>query len=161
MTQAGILQRCHWDEQDWATITVDSVLFGQPVTVCFMPAYNAGRVITAEMVAVLHDFLALTPAELPAIKQLLWDDCLRDFAKTDYGVDVEPGETDVQANQREFGIHHAEDAYAQCQVKQFSIPQPGPRTSYRLGTIDFEAEWAERDCRVLLQDGRLIPSLRS
>ncbi|WP_022823884.1 hypothetical protein [Hymenobacter norwichensis] len=57
----------------------------------FLPDFDSGRVITDRMVVALNDFLALTPAELPTIKQYLWEDCLRDFEKIDYGVAAEAG----------------------------------------------------------------------
>lgn len=47
MTQADILQSCQWDDMDFATLTVDSALLGQRVTVRFMPAFDSGRLIAA------------------------------------------------------------------------------------------------------------------
>ena len=75
MTHDELLRTCTWDQYDFANITVESALFGGPVQVRFLPEFDSGRVITERMVAVLNDFLALSPDELPTIKQLLWADC--------------------------------------------------------------------------------------
>jgi hypothetical protein len=156
MTKADILQHCQWDHLDFATLTVDSALFGGPVTVCFMPEFDSGRVITETMVAVLNDFLALPPAELPRVKQLLWEDCQEDFDNIDYGFTPAEGETYQEVNRREFGIHNAEDAYAKSRLEQLSIREEEPGQRHRYGAIDFDSEWAGHGCSIIMQDGRLI-----
>ncbi|GAB3838829.1 DUF6985 domain-containing protein [Hymenobacter jeollabukensis] len=156
MTQAEILKHCQWDDLDFATLAVDSALLGQSVTVRFMPAFDSGRVITEQMVAVLNDFLALTPAELPRVKQLLWDDCQSDFDNIDYGVQPGEGEIYQQVNRREFGIYNAEDAYAKSNLQHLSIPEEELGLRHRYGAIDFEPEWAGHGCSIIMQDGRLI-----
>lgn len=156
MTHADILHRCQWDHLDFATLTVDFALLGQPVTVCFMPEFDSGRVITDTMVAVLNDFLALTPADLPRVRQLLWEDCQEDFDNIDYGFTPGEGETYQEVNRREFGIHNAEDAYGKSRLQQLSIREEEPGLRHRYGSLDFDAEWAGHGCCVIMQDGRLI-----
>lgn len=155
MTHSELLAACTWDENDLATLTIQSALFGGPVEVRLLPDLEYGRRVSERMVAVLHDFLALTAA-LPAVKQLLWADCLANLESIDYGADVQPSETELAANQREFGLYAADDAYAQSNLRRLSIPDE-PALRHRYGTIDFEPQWeTEHGCSLILQDGRLI-----
>lgn len=155
MTRDELLSTCTWDEDNYATLTVESALFNGPVKVRFMPEYDSGRVITERMVAVLNDFLALSLADLPTVKQLLWADCLDSFGNISYGFRVAPGETELAANQREFGIYSADDAYAQSKLTQLSIPEE-PALCHRYGAIEFEPEWAGHGCSIIMKDGQLI-----
>ena len=155
MTHDELLCACTWDEDDFANLTVESALFGGLVAVRFLPNLRSGRVITERMVAVLNDFLALSPAELPTIKQLLWEDCLRDFENINYGFGPDTGEPELVVNQREFGIYSAEDAYAKSNFTRVSIPEE-PKLRHRYGAIEFEPEWAGHGCSVIMQDGQLI-----
>lgn len=138
-------------------------LLGRAVPVCFRPHYDAPpQRLTEQLVAVLNDFLALPPTELATVKHFLWADCLRCFEDIDYGVEARPGETELAANQREFGIYTADDAYAQSHFIRLAIPEPEPeeaRLRHRYGAIEFEPQWeAEHGCSIIRQDGRLIAS---
>ena len=155
MTRDELLRTCTWDQYDFANITVESALFGRPVQVQFMPEYDSGRVITERMVAVLNDFLALSPADLPTVKQLLWADCLDSFQDIDYGFQAAPGETELATNQREFGIYSAEDAYAQSNLTQLAIPEE-PALRHRYGAIEFDPGWAGHGCSIIIKDGQLL-----
>lgn len=157
MTRDELLRTCTWDQYDFANVTVESALFGGPVLVRFLPEFESGRVITERMAAVLNDFLALPPEELPAIKQLLWADCLDDFENISYGFGPDTGEPELVVNQREFGIYSAEDAYAQSNLTCLSIPE-APTARHRYGAIDFEPAWAGHGCSIILKDGQLIGS---
>ena len=155
MTREELLRTCTWDDYGFATLTVESALFGGPVKVRFLPEFDSGRVITGRMVAVLNDFLALSPAELPTVKQLLWADCLADFENINYGFGPDTGEPELVVNQREFGIYSAEDAFAQSNLTQVSIPEE-PTLRHRYGAIEFEPAWAGHGCSVIMKDGQLI-----
>jgi hypothetical protein len=155
MTRDELLRTCTWDDYDFANITVESALFGHPVKVRFLPDFDSGRVITERMVAVLNDFLALSPDELPTVKQLLWADCLDDFENINYGFGPDTGEPEMVVNQREFGIYSAEDAFAQSNLAQLSIPEE-PALRHRYGAIDFELSWAGHGCSIIMKDGQLI-----
>ena len=155
MTHDELLRTCTWDQYDFANITVESALFSGPVRVEFRPDFDSGRVITERMVAVLNDFLALSPDELPSIKQLLWADCQDDFENINYGFGPDTGEPEMVVNQREFGIYSAEDAYAQSNLTCVSIPEE-PRARHRYGSIDFEPAWASHGCSIIMKDGQLI-----
>ncbi len=155
MTHDELLRTCTWDQDDFANITVESALFGCPVQVRFLPEFDSGRVITERMVAVLNDFLALSPADLPTVKQLLWADCLDDFENISYGFGPDTGEPELVVNQREFGIYSAEDAFAQSNLTRVSIPEE-PTLRHRYGAIEFEPAWAGHGCSVIMKDGQLI-----
>lgn len=155
MTRDELLRICIWDQYDFANITVESALFGGPIQVRFLPEFDSGRVITERMAAVLNDFLAISPAELPTVKQLLWADCLDDFENINYGFGPDTGEPELVVNQREFGIYSAEDAYAQSNLTCLSIPEE-PTLRHRYGAIEFEPTWAGHGCSIIMKDGRLI-----
>jgi hypothetical protein len=155
MTRDELLRTCTWDKYNFANITVESALFNGPVKVRFIPDFDSGRVITERMAAVLNDFLALLPDELPAVKQLLWADCLDSFENINYGFEAAPGETELATNQREFGIYFADDAYAQSNLTQLSVPEV-PTLRHRYGAIEFEPEWAGHGCSIIMKDGQLI-----
>ena len=161
MTLEEVSRACTWDDYGFATLLVDLPLLGRPVPVQFRPHYDAPpQQLTELMVAVLNDFLALPPTELVAVKQLLWADCLDRFESIDYGAEVQPGETELAANQREFGIYNADDAYAQSHFTQLAIPEPEkPGLRHRYGAIEFAPPWeAEHGCSLIMQDGHLIAS---
>ncbi|MBO2011605.1 DUF6985 domain-containing protein [Hymenobacter negativus] len=155
MTRDELLRHCTWDDYDFANITVESALFGCPVQVRFLPELDSGRIITERMVAVLNDFLALSPDELPTVKQLLWADCLDDFENINYGFGPDTGEPELVVNQREFGIYSADDAYAQSNLTLVSIPEE-PTLRHRYGAIEFEPAWAGHGCSIIMKDGQLI-----
>jgi len=155
MSKEELLQACHWDEYNGAKLEVYSEMFGRNIEVRFMPDFDSGRMITDRMVAVMNDFLALTRADLATVKQYLWEDCLRDFEEIDYGVEVADGETHLEANQRDFGIRNAEEAYAKSSLTQLSIPEE-PKLRNRYGAIDFAPEWAGHGCSIIMKNGRLI-----
>jgi hypothetical protein len=157
MTHDELFRTCTWDQYDFANITVESALFGGSVGVQFRPEFESGRVITERMVAVLNNFLALSPAELPTIKQLLWDDCQDDFDNINYGFGPDTGEPEWVVNQREFGIYSAEDAYSQSNLTCVSIPEE-PTARHRYGSIDFEPTWTSHGCSIIMEDGQLISS---
>jgi hypothetical protein len=155
MTRDELLRTCTWDDYDFANITVESALFGGPVEVQFRPEFESGRVITERMVAVLNDFLVLSPSELPTVKQLLWADCLDDFENINYGFGPDTGEPELVVNQREFGIYSAEDAFAQSNLTCLAIPEEST-LRHRYGAIEFEPAWAGHGCSVIMKDGQLI-----
>lgn len=155
MIPAEVRQACTWNPDDQATLSVYSDLFGGSVEVWFLPDFDSGRLITDRMVVVLNDFLALTAADLPAVKQYLWADCLDSFDDIDYGVEPAAGETLRQANQRDFNIYSADDAYAQSHLVRLAIPEK-PTLRHRYGAIEFEPEWASHGYSIIMQDGRLI-----
>ncbi|MFE8595516.1 DUF6985 domain-containing protein [Archangium violaceum] len=157
MNKEEILQGCRWDDLGWARIEVYSEMFGRNIEVRLMPDIDSGPRLTDRMVAVLNDFLVLTREDLETVKQYLWEDCLRDFEDIDYGVAVAAGETLSQANQREFGIRNAEEAYARSSLKRLSIPEE-PTLRNRYGAIDFEPEWAGHGCSIIMKNGQLIAS---
>ncbi|MBO2012954.1 hypothetical protein [Hymenobacter negativus] len=75
---------------------MESTLFGYSVQVWFLPEFESGRAITERIVAVLNDFLALAPDELPTIKQLLWADCRDDSENINYGFGPDTDELELR-----------------------------------------------------------------
>jgi hypothetical protein len=156
MTKEEILSQCVWDEYNFATLNVFSRMFNGSVEVRFNPEYDSGRRIDEKMVAALNDFLNLTESDLETVKDYLWQDCQESFASISYGVDVLEGETEAQANHRDFGIHSREDAYAKSDFSRVSIRE-APEVKNNYAAIDFSPDWErEHGCSVIMKNGRLI-----
>lgn len=80
-------------------------------------------------------------------------ECFEDIS---YGVNAKEGETESEANHREFSIHNQKDAYAKSYFRQVSI-QEESEFMYRYATIDFGPEWEqEHGCSIIMQNGKLI-----
>jgi hypothetical protein len=157
MEKQEILKRCEWDEYDMATLTVFSEMFGRDVEVRLIPGQDTGRDVSATMVAVLNDFLALKKEDLETVKEYLWEDCKDAFANVSYGVDAREGETETEANFREFGIHDKEDAYNQSDFDCVAIDGDDDIFQNRYGMIRFYPVWEqEHGCGIVMQNGKLI-----
>jgi hypothetical protein len=156
VTKDEIQGRCVWDEYGLATLTVYSPMFAREVEVRLRPQFDGGRQIDDRMVAALNAFLNLGPSELETVMDLLWEDCRRAFEDISYGVDILPGESEAEANHREFGIRTREDAFANSRLRRILIPgDPGLENDY--AAITFEPEWdREHGCSVVVKNGRVI-----
>jgi hypothetical protein len=156
MTKDEILSRCLWDKHDSATLTVYSPMFAREVDICFYPHFDAGRQLNGRMVAALNHFLNLSGSDLETVMELLWVDCQRAFDAISYGVDILPGESETEANHRDFNIHTRDDAYAKSHFRRISIPgDPALKNDY--AAIEFEPEWdPEHGCSVVMKNGQLI-----
>lgn len=155
MTREEIIEICNWDDWNFATITVYSPLFGKEVEVRFMPDFDSGRTITDKMAASLNDFLALTEKELETVKQHLWEDCKQAFEEISYGVELLEGETETEANHRDFEIFNPEDAYRKSFFKRISIPEE-PKLTNHYAVIDFSPEWESHGCSIIVKNGVII-----
>ena len=108
-----------WNEDNITFLTVESVLFDRLMEVRLLLAHDNGRLVAKRLVAVLHDFLSLTAANRPTANQLLWADCLDSLATIDYGTEVQPGETELAANQRKLDRYRsARPIYALAESRQ-------------------------------------------
>jgi len=156
VTRDEVLARCTWDEYNFATLRVPSRLFGREVEVRFDTGDDPERRVTDAMIASLDHVLDLTEADLGTLKNLLWADCKDAFEATSYGVDVLPGETETEANHRDFGIRTPDDAYAQSRLVRVRIKHD-PELRHRYAALDFESPWdMEHGCSVVMKNGKLI-----
>ncbi|MDJ1471152.1 hypothetical protein [Xanthocytophaga flava] len=121
MNKEEILQQITWDSYGIGKITLLVPLFGQSLPFVFFAENADSPTITDKMVACVDDVLALRPAAIQRVKELLWEECLFAFQVADYGVDILEGETTLQAHLREFEVANAEDAYQKSEVEEIHI----------------------------------------
>jgi hypothetical protein len=148
--QIAVLTR--WDDYDTGHLTVPVPLFGKPLPFVLFPADAGTAGVTDQMAATIADVLALTPAQLPLIEAMLWDEVQFTFAITDYGVEEQPGETTLQANLRDFEVTGAADALARAFVKKIYI------------SVDFDSRFAiilvdtvtDNLINIIVKNGRII-----
>lgn len=154
MTKQQMLKQCAWDEYDIATLTVYSEMLETEVKVVLHS--ESSRNLTDKMVDTLNDFLKLEKDDLSIIKELLWQDCKECFDGISYGVSVKEGETETEANHREFGIYNQEDAYAKSYFDGVSIQEENEFKN-RYATIDSVPVWEqEHGCSIIMKNGQLI-----
>lgn len=152
MNALDVAERTQWDANDLGELTAHIALFGEELPVVLFPAEGAGPEVTAKMVATLNEVIALPPAALAQVKQMLWDEANFAFEVADYGVEAQEGETPRQAHLREFGVADAEDAYALCTVREIHVRD---EFASRFAEIKIDTV-AENRISVIVKDGRII-----
>ncbi|NOK33556.1 hypothetical protein HMI49_10130 [Corallococcus exercitus] len=91
------------------------------------------------------------------MKRLLYRHCLACCEDISYGVEPEPGETEAQANLREFGVASEDDALANATFKYASIDDGSDAfLEGRFVRLIFDVPWeGEHGCQFVLRDGKL------
>ncbi|MBB4010112.1 hypothetical protein [Allorhizobium taibaishanense] len=152
MDVAEIADMTEWDSNELGNLNLTVPLFAEDLPFLLFPEPGAGPVVTEKMTATINDVLALPPAELQRIKQMLWDEANFAFQVADYGVDPEGGETPLQAHLREFGITTPEDAYEKSTVREVHIFD---EFIGRFAEIKVDTG-AENRISIIVKNGRII-----
>lgn len=121
MNKSEITNQIEWDENDLGNLTLFVPLFGTEVPFVLFTQYGTKPELTDKMTATINDVLALEPGNISKVKELLWEECNFSFQVADYGVDLEAGETSLQAHLREFGISNPDDAYEKSRIQEVDI----------------------------------------
>ena len=163
MTLEEIVAAGTWECEGEGELQVPAHLFGlNTVKVQFLAfdltPDNPAAALTPAMVQGVNDFLALNEAHLPQIKALLHRHCLDCCGSISYGVELRPGETERDANLREFEIANVDDAFRKAQLSSVLIEddtEDGLQRRYV--SLRFNPPWQHgHGCRLLLQDGVLL-----
>jgi hypothetical protein len=92
------------------------------------------------------------------MKALLYRHCKECCENISYGFESNQGETEVEANLRQFGIGSAEDAFLQANLDHIVVD--GDDEVMRKNNyvkIVFYPPWeAEHGCELILQNGKLL-----
>ena len=152
MNAEQIAALTRWDDYDMGHLDLTVPIFGKPLPFVLFPADAGPAGVTDQMVATIADMLALTPAQLPVIETMLWDEVQFTFAITDYGVEEQPGETTLQANLRDFAVSSPADALARAFVQKIHI------------SVDFDSRFAtilvdtvtDNLINIIVKNGRII-----
>lgn len=160
MTRNEILQNSIWEQ---AKMNLCSPFFNQNVTVNLYAHFKSlrhieGDIISDKMVQAVNDFLSLNDDAKPLMKSLLYKHCLACCENTSYGFDTKEGETETQANLREFGVKNEADAFEKANLHHISIEDDEvEKRKNRYVKICFYPEWeSEHRCELILRNGELL-----
>ena len=157
MTRTDILLNSVWTE---GKMTVHSPFFNQEVRVDLVASlYNLKHtksIISERFVAAVNDFLTLSEAHKPRMESLLYKHCVACCEAASYGFEVLPGETETEANMREFGVSDKASAFNNVSLDHVRINE-ADLESHRFVRLVFYPEWEqEHGCELILRDGELL-----
>ncbi|TPN83490.1 DUF6985 domain-containing protein [Aquimarina algicola] len=160
MTREEILINSIWTD---AKMKVFSSFFNTEITVnLYAHPYSLqhveGPIISEKMVQTINDVLQLDASSLPLMKSLLYKHCLECCDATSYGFEVKDGETETEANLREFGIKNEDDAFANANLNYINIEDDEvEKRKNRYAKLVFYPEWEEEHgCELILKNGVLL-----
>ncbi|MEM6764053.1 MAG: hypothetical protein AAF655_03980 [Bacteroidota bacterium] len=157
MTREDILLNSIWTS---GKMMVYSDFFRQEVQLSLFTSdfnlKNTKHIISEKFVETLNDFLNLSENSKPLIKQLLYKHCVACCENISYGFDPLEGESEMQANLREFGINNEEDAFEKISLNHVVIEENKLRNN-RFVRLVFYPEWEnEHGCELILRNGELL-----
>ncbi|MEO0468917.1 MAG: hypothetical protein AAF206_04790 [Bacteroidota bacterium] len=157
MTREQILLNSIWIE---GKIKLFSPFFQQEVIVNLCPSEyrlkDTHEIISAKMVQQVNDFLNLSDDQKGLMQKLLWQHCQMCCEAISYGFDPRSGETETQANLREFGVQDEASAYEKANLDHVSITEDRLRTN-RFVVLRFYPPWEdEHGCELILKNGVLL-----
>ncbi len=156
MTKEEILEKTTWDYYiAMGTCPVYVPLFEKEIPFIFFQDSNLTPSITEKMFECVKDILALEKLELETIKEMLWEECYFAFSVTDYGCEPIAGETDLEANFREFGISNKEDAYSKSEIIEIQIAQEYDTYSGRYAEIKINSA-SDNLISIIVKNGKII-----
>ena len=141
-----------WDANGLGELDLFVPWLGDRIAFVLFPHPDAAPGVTGKMVGTLNDILQMPADSLQQVKALLWDEANFSFQVADYGVEMEEGETPLEAHLRAFEIADAEDAYARSTISAIHIGD------------EFEARFAELKVRtgaetyisIIIKNGAII-----
>lgn len=157
MTREDILLNSIWTS---GKMNVHSPFFQQEIRIdLYTSSYNLTHtktIISKKMVDTVNDFLLLSVEYKPLMQKLLYQHCLSCCENISYGFSPKDGETEMQANLREFGVKDAPSAFAKAQLDHVIIEEDPMRTN-RFVKLVFYPEWEqEHGCELILKNGVLL-----
>jgi len=157
MTRDEILLNSIWTE---AKLVVHSPFFNQQVRVDLVTSdyvlKHVTSIISETLVQTLNDFLTLSEQYQPLMKKLIYQHCLSCCNDISYGVDINEGETETEANLREFGVTDETSAFEKANLDHVYIKEDSFRKN-RFVKIVFYPEWErEHGCELILKNGELL-----
>lgn len=154
MTFDEIAQQTQWNHnKGLGNLTLFIPMLDAHLPVVLFPHIDADPAVTANMVETINDVLQLTPAEIPRIKALLWEEAEFAIKVTDYGgVRPQPGETREQAHFRHFGLHTPDDALAKCQIREIHVTD---EYAHRYAELKIDTA-TDNLVSIIIKNGRII-----
>ncbi|CAH8282722.1 hypothetical protein EV196_101577 [Mariniflexile fucanivorans] len=157
MTREEILINSIWTS---GKMNVHSKFFKKEVRLdLFTSDYNlknTDKIISEKFVKAVNDFLNLPVESKSLMKILLYKHCIECCENTSYGFEVLDGETESQANLREFGITDEESAFEKSNIDHVVIDETD-QVNNRFVKLVFYPEWEdEHGCELILRNGILL-----
>ncbi len=152
MTKAEIAAQTVWNDDDLGKLSLFIPLFNAPVEIVLFPELDQAPEVTDKMTAIVNDLLQINEDQLSRVKDLLWEECQFAFYVADYGVEPLEGESNKDANFREFGIRDAEDAFAKSNIEAINISD---KFKGRYAKIMMNTG-SENYISLIVKDGRII-----
>jgi len=123
MTREEILNNSIWEN---AKLKVYSEFFKKEVIIWINSVFVALKhlqevIVTQAIVNNVNDFLNLPESEKQLMKNLLYKHCLECCENISYGFKVKKGETESEANQREFGVYNDDDCFIKANLEEVYI----------------------------------------
>ncbi len=157
MTREDILLNSIWTA---GKMMVYSKFFEEEVELSLLTSdfnlKNTKHIISEKFVKTLNDFLNLLEDSKSLMKQLLYKHCVACCENISYGFDPLEGESETQANLREFGISNEGDAFEKASLHHVVIEENELRNN-RFVRLVFYPEWEnEHGCELILKNGVLL-----
>jgi len=117
---------------------------------------STNAIISERFVQTVNDFLTLSGKDRPLMESLLYRHCLECCEQISYGYDIPNGETEKEANLREFGVIDEASALEKANPTHVVI-QEDEFSNHRFVRILFYPEWeTEHGCELILKNGNLL-----
>ena len=157
MTREEILLNSIWVE---GKLNVYSDFFEKEIRIELFPSENnlrgTNEIFPDKMVQTVNDFLALSSDYKPLMKELLYKHCQDCCEETSYGFDLKEGETETEANFREFGVKDEDSAFQKANFHHALISEDSLRKN-RFVKIVFYPDWEEEHgCELIIKNGELL-----
>lgn len=112
------------------------------VQICFSQ-YDSNREISDFTIKSLNDFLKLENSKINWIKSELWKVCLATLGNASYGLreHVKDDESELEANQRLFGIYTSDDAFNQATAKFVVIDNENTEVEDTYFWLEYSTTW--------------------
>ena len=152
MTKAELAAQTVWDDYALGNLSLFIPLFNESIKIVLFPDLDQAPEVTDKMTAIVNDLLQLKQEQMDRVKELLWEECEFAFNVADYGVEPLEGESNVEANFRDFGISNADDAFAKSSIQAVHVFD---KFKGRYATINIDT-CSNNDISLILKNGRII-----
>lgn len=117
---------------------------------------NTDKIVSEKFVLAVNDFLQLPTDSSTLLKKLLYKHCLACCEHTSYGFDILDGETETQANLREFGVSNEEAAFEKSYINHIVIDESEQNDNRYVRMVFYPVWEEEHGCELIIKNGVLL-----
>jgi hypothetical protein len=151
-----ILKTISWTEGDDSSGTSRMALPAFQTEVCIRLFVDGNKEISGRTERIFNDLYSLGNNELQMIKGFLYENYISCCDSINYGFPRRAGESEAEANRREFGVGDREGAYRQSRLKYILIDEDEEELKGHYAQLMFDAEWHSSLCAVVMRDGKIV-----